>query len=225
MSNYDKQVDVAKSYFLKYDAGMLAEKFHLKTDAAYLYLTYIGTPYRIEQVTGTVYEKMGGVYRECRTYETVMTIYDMLCHDSERELPPLSGRWTPVANFAAAGASPSADRFSQRYADYFSGKTEALKKACLSLGAQIMPRLAGADVTAEIPAFLFFPVMLQFWDGDDEFQPQIKILWDDQTLRYLRFETTYYLQGDLLERLKLLFGEELPEIPPESTDAPGNISL
>ena len=31
---------------------------------------------------------------------------------------------------------------------------------------------------------------------------QIKILWDDQTMRYLNFETTYYLQGDLLKRLQ-----------------------
>ena len=46
-----------------------------------------------------------------------------------------------------------------------------------------------------------FPVLLQFWEADDEFAPQIRILWDDQTMRYLNFETTYYLQGDLLARL------------------------
>ena len=45
--------------------------------------------------------------------------------------------------------------------------------------------------------------MIQFWDADDEFPAQIKIMWDDQTMRYLNFETTYYLQGDLLERLKM----------------------
>ena len=55
---------------------------------------------------------------------------------------------------------------------------------------------------AEIPAFSFFPVLLQFWESDEEFPPQIKILWDDQTMRYLNFETTYYLQSDLLKRLQ-----------------------
>ena len=78
---------------------------------------------------------------------------------------------------------------------------EELKEACIRLGGQIQPRLARADVTARIPAFPFFPVLLQFWDADDEFPPQIKIMWDDQTMRYLNFETTYYLQGDLLARL------------------------
>lgn len=203
-SNYDKQVDIGKSYFLKYDQEKLAVKFHLEMDERYLYLTYIGTPCRIERATGTVYEKNGEAYTECRSYETVMTIYDMLCHSSEPELPPLGGKWTLVANFAAAGASPSADIFSQKYADYFSGKVEELKQSCIRLGGQIKPRLAGTDVTAEIPAFSFFPVLIQFWDADDEFPAQIKIMWDDQTMRYLNFETTYYLQGDLLERLKII---------------------
>lgn len=43
-SNYDKQVDIGKSYFLKYDQEKLAVKFHLEMDERYLYLTYIGTP-------------------------------------------------------------------------------------------------------------------------------------------------------------------------------------
>ena len=91
-----------------------------------------------------------------------MTIYDMLCHGQETELPPLGGKWTPIANFAAAGASPSAEIFSQKYADFFSGKVDAVKKACVSIGGILKPALAGADITAEIPAFSFFPVLLQF---------------------------------------------------------------
>ena len=87
-------------------------------------------------------------------------------------------------------------------ADFFSGKVDAVKKACVSIGGILKPALASADITAEIPAFSFFPVLLQFWESDEEFPPQIKILWDDQTMRYLNFETTYYLQGDLLKRLQ-----------------------
>ena len=110
-SNYDKQVDIGKNYFLKYDQQLLAEKFHLETDEQYLYLTYIGTRCRIARSTGTIYEETGGEYTECRSYETVMTIYDMLCHGDGKELPPLSGKWTLVANFAAAGAKPQCRRF------------------------------------------------------------------------------------------------------------------
>ncbi len=200
-SNYDKQVDIGRNYFLKYDQIFLAKKFHLNMDEQYIHLTYIGSPYRIDRKTAAIYEKKGENYAECRSYDTVMTIYDMLCHSSETNLPPLSGRWTLVANFATAGVSPSADIFAKKYASYFSGKIEELKKACTQIGGEIKARLAGADVTAEIPAFPFFPVVLQFWEGDEEFPPQLKILWDDQTMLYLNFETTYYLQGDLLEKI------------------------
>lgn len=202
ISNYEKQVDIGKAYFLKYDQKVLAAKFRLNMDNNYLYLTYFNTPCRIERLSGTLFEKTTDSWTECRSYETVMTIYDMLCHSTESTLPPLSGKWTPVANFAAAGASPSAEIFSQKYANAFSGKVDAVKKACISIGGALKPVLAGADITAEIPVFSFFPVLFQFWESDEEFPPQIKILWDDQTMRYLNFETTYYLQGDLLKRLQ-----------------------
>ncbi len=208
VSNYDKQVDIGRTYFLKYDQNTLAAKFHLQMDDSYIYIRYLGTPCRIERKSGAVYEKKGADFCECRSFETVMTIYDMLCHSQEKEMAGLSGRWTPVANFAAAGASPSTDIFSQKFADAFSGKTKALEKACVQLDGTLLPRLAGADITARIQAFSFFPVLFQFWEGDDEFAPQIKILWDDQTMQYLNFETTYYLQGDLLGRLLQMISDE-----------------
>ena len=141
------------------------------------------------------------IYTECREYTVVMTIYDMLCHGDSPTLPPLSGKWTLVGNFAAAGSSPDANLFAQKYADAFSGKTDALKDACTAIGGEILDSIAGADVTARIPAFSFFPVLLQYWEKDEEFPPQVRLLWDDQSMKYLNFETTYYLQGDLLEHL------------------------
>ena len=201
VSNYDKQVDIGREYFLKYDQEFLVEKFHLEMDEQYIYLTYIGTPCRIDRETAAVYEKNSDIYVECRSYETVMTIYDMLCHGDSPTLPPLSGKWTLVGNFAAAGSSPDANLFAQKYADAFSGKTDALKDACTTIGGEILDSIAGADVTARIPVFSFVPVLLQYWEKDEEFPPQVRLLWDDQSMKYLNFETTYYLQGDLLERL------------------------
>ena len=143
----------------------------------------------------------GEEYAECRSYNTVLTIYDMLCHSGYDALPALSGQWMPVSGFAVAGTSPDANIFVQSYADSFSGHIPQLMEACERTGGELLPPLAGADVTARIPAFSFFPVILQFWEGDDEFAPQIRILWDKKTMDFLRFETTYYLQGDILERL------------------------
>lgn len=201
ISNYDKQVDIGRKIFLNYDQEALIQKYTLDADADFLYLTYLGTKYRINRKTGAIDEMIDDIYTECREYTVVMTIYDMLCHGDSSSLPPLSGKWTLVGNFAAAGSSPDANRFAQKYADAFSGRTDALKSACTAIGGEILDSIAGADVTARIPAFSFFPVLLQYWEKDDEFPPQIRLLWDDQSMKYLNFETTYYLQGDLLERL------------------------
>ena len=70
------------------------------------------------------------------------------------------------------------------------------------MGGILQPRMAGADVTCIIPVTPFFPVLLQFWEGDEEFPPKLLILWDRNADSFLHFETTFYLQGDLLERLK-----------------------
>ena len=87
ISNYEKQVDIGKAHFLKYDQEALSAKFHLDLDKDYIYLTYLNTPYKIDRPSGTVFEKTSDGFAECRSYETVMTIYDMLCHGQETELP------------------------------------------------------------------------------------------------------------------------------------------
>lgn len=89
ISNYEKQVDIGKAHFLKYDQEALSAKFHLDLDKDYIYLTYLNTPCKIDRPSGTVFEKTSDGFAECRSYETVMTIYDMLCHGQETELPPL----------------------------------------------------------------------------------------------------------------------------------------
>ena len=130
ISNYDKQVDIGRKIFLDYDQEALIRKYTLDADADFLYLTYLGTKCRINRKTGAIDEMIDDIYTECREYTVVMTIYDMLCHGDSPTLPPLSGKWTLVGNFAAAGSSPDANLFAQKYADAFSGKTDALKDAC-----------------------------------------------------------------------------------------------
>lgn len=44
------------------------------------------------------------------------------------------------------------------------------------------------------------PVVLQFWDADDEFDAALKIMWDTNTLDFMHFETTFYAANHLLQR-------------------------
>lgn len=207
-SNYDLQVDIAKRIFLEYDQELLIRKFHLEADERHIHLNYINTPCRINRITGGVEEYIENAWEECRSFSTVMTIYDLLCYHQGETAPTLAGQWCAVGTFVVTGVTET-DTFTKKYAAIFDEHAEELKAACESLGGVLLERMAGADVTCLIPVTPFFPVLLQFWEGDDEFPPKLMLLWDRNTDKFLHFETTFYLQGDLLERLKRCMEETI----------------
>lgn len=200
-SNYDLQVDIAKRIFLEYDQEVLIRKFRLEADERYIYLNYMNTSCRINRNDGGIEEYIKSEWKECRYFSTVMTIYDSLCYHQGETAPTLAGQWCAVGTFVVTGVT-NTETFTKKYAATFDGRTEELKTACEKLGGAIQPRMASADVTCRIPVTPFFPVLLQFWEGDEEFPPKLMLLWDRNTDKFLHFETTFYLQGDLLERLK-----------------------
>ncbi len=208
MDNYDLQVDIGKRIFLEYDQELLIRKFRLEADELWIYLNYMNTPCRINRKDGGVEECIKGAWKECRSFSTVMTIYDLLCYHQGETAPTLAGQWCAVGTFVVAGVTET-DTFTKKYATLFDRHPEELRTACESLSGILLPHMAGADVTCRIPVTPFFPVLLQFWEGDEEFPPKLMLLWDRNTDRFLHFETTFYLQGDLLERLKNRMEEKL----------------
>ena len=200
MDNYDLQVDIARRIFLEYDQEMLIRKFFLAADETYIYLTYLNTPCRIHRQTGGIEEFLHETWKECRDYSTVMTMYDLLCHHKGETAPILSGQWCTVGNFVITGVTDT-EKFTKKYAKLFDGHLEKLKAACQTLGGALQTRMAGADLTCLFSVTPFFSVLLQFWQGDEEFLPKLLVLWDRNSDQFLHFETTFYLQGDLLHRL------------------------
>lgn len=200
-SNYDLQVDIGRRLFMEYDHDLLIRKFGLRSDARWIYLTYMNTPCRISRTDGQIDELRDGVWTECRFYNTVMTIYDLLCYHRGETAPVLFQQWCTVGSFVVTGVT-NTGTFTKQYAALFDGHVAELKAACCKLGGAFEKRLAGADVTCRIPVTPFFPVLLQFWEGDDEFPPKLLLMWDRNADRFLHFETTFFLQGDLFERLK-----------------------
>ena len=200
MDNYDVQVDVAREIFLEYDQQLLIRKFRLASDAQYLYLTYLNTPCRIDRKNGRIDQKTGS-WQECRDYSRVMTIYDLLCYHKGEKMPELSGQWCTVGTFIVAGITDT-ETYTKKIAKLFDGHIDDLQKACVTLGGEILQPMANADLTCRFQVTPFFPVLLQFWAGDEEFPPKLLILWDRNADKFLHFETTFYLQGDLLECLK-----------------------
>lgn len=207
MDNYDLQVDIARRIFLEYDQELLIWKFQLISDGDWIHLTYFHTPCRICRKTGRVEEYLENQWQECRAYSTVMTVYDLLCYHKGETLPPLSGQWCSVGTFIVAGITET-EGFTEKYAKIFDGQLRKLQAACEKLGGVMQKPMAGADLTCLFPVTSFFSVLLQFWQGDEDFPPKLLILWDRNADRILHFETTFYLQGDLLVRLKNIMQTE-----------------
>ena len=210
--NYDKQVDIGRRIFMEYDQEVLIRKFSLEADGRYIYLTYLNTPCRISRTDGQIDELLEGEWRECRDFSTVMTIYDLLCHHKGEYAPSLRHEWCTVGSFIVTGVQ-NTGTFTMKYAALFDGRLEKLKAACAKLGGTLEKRVAGADVTCRIPVTPFFPVLLQFWEGDDEFPPKLMLLWDRNSMDFLHFETTFYLQGDIAQRLTRYMDREEKDDP------------
>lgn len=199
-SNYDLQVDIGRQIFLEYDQTRLIQKYGLQADSQWIYLDYLHTPCRISRTTGQIEERGDSVWTECRNFSTVMTIYDLLCYNQDPTAPQLAHQWCAVGGFVITGVQDTG-RFTSKYAARFNGHLQQLRAACEHTGGILQPTMAGADLTCLFPVTPFFPVLLQFWEGDEEFPPKLMVMWDKHANRFLHFETTFYLQGDLLERL------------------------
>ncbi|MDD6212851.1 MAG: DUF3786 domain-containing protein [Clostridiales bacterium] len=198
-SNYDTMRDRMELEFLKYDQEKMIEKYHLKSTPEYLFIVFIGREYRINRSTGRVewYREAWKEYVHA-SYNESMTIFDVLCYSKPDCC--LDGNFVSVYELkgVARTLAPAENHFSKD-ADFFADRCEELRKACVHLGGTIGKV---GDVSAVIPLFDFLPVVVQFWDADDEFGAVLKFMWDRNTIDYMHFETTFLAVSHLIQRLK-----------------------
>ena len=197
-SNYDKMARQVRSDFLTYDQGAMIRDFGLGHDEAYLYLPFCGLDYRIDRKSGAVEGSGDGFQtRFPAGYNEVMAIYDALSRAGRPHR--LSGRFAPIQSLPGTGyTSRVGGDFLSPWARAFAGRTADLSRACAFLGG--IPEGRG-DVACRLAVFPFLPVRFQFYDADDEFPAQVQLLWDENTLDFVYFETTFFIASHLLTRL------------------------
>lgn len=198
-SNYDKTLARMPTEFLKYDQRRMIEQFHLEHDGLYLYLTLLARRCRVSRQSGTVEWQDGAQYRPCGFYES-MIVYDLLC--CAKPGCRLAGRFCRAEHLpgAAYGADPAKGLFDP-FAALCDRAPARLEGACARLGGT---RMQLGEVSWRLPVFDWLPVMVQFWSSDEEFPPVFKLMWDENTLDFLRFETVCYAASALVERLTAL---------------------
>lgn len=196
ISNYEKSQDAAARAFLRYDQSAMIRKFDLSHDADALYITFVDRPHRVDRHTGLVTVVSTG---EKADFNAAMSIYDLLC-DSQ-PLCHLSHEWVNVASLSAIQGgtlAKSGDLFLISAAD-FTGQTAALDRACRALHGTPQPK---GDVAYQLALFPFLPVLLRFWDADEDFPASLQVLLDKNTLDFIHYETLMYALSHLMRRLR-----------------------
>lgn len=194
MDNYEVARDRAQAYFLNFDQSALIHCWDLPFDDDYLYVDFINISYRICRSTGRIYRISDG--RQAG-FSEVLSIFDLLCHNKEK--PLLSGRYAPVNSLR--GCPPSAGvgtDFHSKTAQYFDSNFHSFCDACYALGGTSVQM---ADIAFRFPVFAGMDVILKFYRSDEEFPASMTLMWDDNTLDFIFYETVFYIAGFLLSQI------------------------
>ena len=194
--NYKIQVQQAKRHFLTYDQKELIDRCNLRFDDQYFYVRFLGAEYRICRGNGDMERLSGDKWIDGNGFGEVMTLLDWLC-DSSRERY-MTGRYV---NIVTQGHYFHRDLQEKKDpdAEYFSRHPDEFHRACRALGGE---PASGADMAYTIELMDGLKVYIKLWHADEEFPPQLTILWEENVLRYIRYETTWFAVGLILQRIR-----------------------
>ena len=195
MDNYQISRDRAQSFFLSFDQEKIIADWHLQHDERWLYLSFLGKPYRVSRENGSIWR----CWEESQAaFSEVLSIFDLLCHESDSKY--LSGHFAPVNSLKgrprAVGVGVD---FHRAIAAQFDRDPDAFRRACESLGGTPSPM---GDIGYQFPVFGDLSVILKFYHADEDFPASITLLWDENTLSYLYYETAFYIAGFLLGQIE-----------------------
>lgn len=194
--NYLVQAQQAKQTFLTYDQEAIVCKLKLAADGDYLYPRFLGSTYRICRKSADFRRLKDGIWVDANTHGEVMTLLDLLCDSREDRF--LANRWQNMLTFGHMFHQQLMET-ADPYALYFEQQLPRFREACLALGGKTLPQ---GDAGYAIEVFDGLCIGLQLWLGDEEFPPQLRWMWDENALMYLKYETMYFARGVLLQRIR-----------------------
>ena len=199
ISNYEIMRDQMRGEFVKYNQEKMIKKFSLRNDEGYIYIEFMLREYRIDRKTGVVEWSENGFSTSVEAdYNESMTIYDILCY-SKNDCS-LSGNYCPVNMLkGTVKSSGVGSNMFQKAADGFNGKRKELETVCDILGEKL--ELKG-DVAVKLYPFTFLPVIIQYWEADEEFPANLKFMFDENILDYMHFETIFFMMGHIVKRIQ-----------------------
>jgi len=182
---------------LTYDQQELIERCRLHFDDNYFYITMLADTYRIDRKTGDMERQYRSAWVDGNSFGEVMTILDWLCDSKPDRF--ITGRWINIVTHGHYFHRDLQEETDDPDAVLFDKNSEAFAAACEALGGEKLP---GADVGYAIELVDGLRIFVQLWHSDEEFSPRLRCLWDENTTRYIRYETTWYAVGLLMKRIK-----------------------
>ena len=194
--NYAITAARVRQLFAEYDQQALARKVGAELDGEYFYVDFLSERYRIHRLTGDISRFHGDAWVEANSFGEVLTLMDLICDSREDRHP--TGNWRNMRDF---GHGFHQQLLEQRdpWAERFQEQLEMFAKACEALGGEKYPL---GDVAYALPVFGDLRVLIQLWFGDEEFPAQLRYLWDENALQYLKYETMFYAVPLVLKRIQ-----------------------
>lgn len=192
MDNYAIARQAAEARFCQYDHDKILQNPHVFRRSNQICTTFLGEAVQIDLETGRI-----TVGDHPADFNETLTIFDWLCDRREGaraawEFCPVSSLpgvllsgGTLVMNFGALAAR--IDR-----------NPESFLSACKAMGGRPIPL---GDMGVELMAFPDLPLQIKFYHSDEEFPASMTLLFDRNTLQFIRYETVYYLAGALRKQL------------------------
>lgn len=196
-NNYLIQAQQAKALFLSYDQESLIAKLKLRFDEHFLYVPMLSEIYRIHRQSGDISRKTSTGWVNANSFEEVMTLLDLVCDCRENRF--LTGKWKNMTDFGLMFHRNLLENKVDPWAEKFQADPEGFRKSCLSLGGK--PFSLG-DIAYSIELFDGLSILVQLWFGEEEFPACLRLLWDENALMYIKYETMYFAKGLLLQKIE-----------------------
>ncbi|MDR3225259.1 MAG: DUF3786 domain-containing protein [Clostridiales Family XIII bacterium] len=197
--NYTKTAKMARAQFLEADQLLIAARPGVTTDDAYFYVGFMDMIYRCARTTGLVERSVrGGPWEDASGFGPTMSVFDYLCLDRGERV--LSGKWTTTEHLGlnTHGNRTGGGGFFSKEAAFLDAHKDALPDILEGIGGEAMPV---GDAAYIVPAIGDLSVYFQFWESDDEFSARVIMLWDENALRYVHYETLFYIQELIFKRI------------------------
>ena len=210
--NYELSRNRAEKYFLQFDQEQIIRTHQLQADENWIYTDFLQERYRISRKTGRLEKSRDGfVIAEEAGHAETLTIFDFLCHNmtshgaaeaeaANRVSCTLSGKWAPVNSLKGRPKTVGVGTglFTNQSA-VFDADREGFAAACESLGGEKVPY---GDIGYRIPVWGEVSMIIKFFVSDDEFPAQLTVLFDENLLSFIFYETVFYLTMLVLDRIQ-----------------------